>query len=1081
MAEENITTRFKVDISDLKAGITEANKQMKLANAEFKKASSGMDDWSKSSTGIAAKLKQLDSILASQKSKVQNYNEQLQRQKQAYAENGSRADQLRAKLKELADQGVSKTSEEYKKYQAELTKCEKEQLANQKAIDDLNITLLNQEAAVNKTEKEMADLTQELDKVETAEKEAAKTGKTVDDVLKDMEKSSKEAEGGFTILKGTLANLAADAIRSAINGIKEFAAETIEVGRNFDSSMSNVAALSGATGAELEKLRQTAKDFGSTTQFSASEAADALGYMALAGWDANQSADALGGVLNLAAASGMDLASAADMVTDYMSAFGMEAEQSAYFADLLAYAQANANTTAAGLGDAFKNVAANASAAGQDIETTTSFLAMMANQGLKGSEAGTALNAVMRDMTAKMKDGAIAIGDTNVQVMDSEGNYRDLTDILADVEAATEGMGDAEKAAALQSTFTSDSIKGLNLILNAGVGEAAKFEEELRNSSVTTEKLSKTLADSGVGADAFQNALKQAGLSTDEFDEILKSSGGTVDGLMVALSESGVRTDTFRKALKDSGISLDEFDKAMESTQGAAGEMAKVMNDNLGGDLTAFGSKLEGVQIAIYEKFEPALRKGVDVLSSLLDAVQWVVDHSDGFITAISAMAAGLAAYFAYTTAITVMKEGWMALTVVQKAVTAAQWLMNAAMSANPIGLVVAAVAALVVAFIVLWKRSEKFREFWLKLWDKVKKAVIPVIKALTKWFKETWDAIKKVWDKALPFFKDIWEGIKKVFSVVASVLGGFFKAAWTAIKNAWSSVVSWFTNIWNQIKAVFSVVAQVLGGFFSAAWTAIKNAWSSAVSWFSNIWSGIKNVFSSVASWFGNKFTEAWNSIKNAWSGVKSWFTGKWNEIKNVFNSVGTWFGNKFKEAWTNIKNQFSGWASFWSNLWTQVKNKFTGIGTSIGNAIGGAVKGAINKVIAGAERAINSGISLINSAIGLINKLPGVSIGRIGSVSFPRLAQGGVLKKGQVGLLEGSGAEAVVPLERNKQWIHAVAEDMKAELMAMKPTGNVSENINNSKTQNFTQIINAPKQPSRIELYRQTKNLLALAKEGL
>ena len=156
MPEENVTTRFKVDISDLKAGITEANKQMRLANAEFNKASSGMENWAKSSTGITAKLKQLDSVLAAQKSKVQAYNEQLTRQKQAYAENGSRADQLRAKLQELADNGVSKTSEEYKKYQSELTKCEKEQIANQKAIDDLNVTILNQEAAVNKTEKEMA-------------------------------------------------------------------------------------------------------------------------------------------------------------------------------------------------------------------------------------------------------------------------------------------------------------------------------------------------------------------------------------------------------------------------------------------------------------------------------------------------------------------------------------------------------------------------------------------------------------------------------------------------------------------------------------------------------------------------------------------------------------------------------------------------------------------------------------------------------------------------------------------------------------------------------------------------------------
>ena len=975
MAEENITTRFKVDISDLKAGITEANKQMKLANAEFKKASSGMDDWSKSSTGIAAKLKQLDSILAAQKSKVQNYNEQLQRQKQAYAENGSRADQLRAKLKELADQGVSKTSEEYKKYQAELTKCEKEQLANQKAIEDLNITILNQEAAVNKTEKEMADLTQELDKVEVAEKEAAKTGKTVEDVLKDMEKSAKEAEGGFTVLKGALANLVADGIRAGINALQDFARQTLEVGMQFDKSMSNVAALSGATGQELDKLRQTAKDFGSTTQFSASEAADALGYMALAGWDANQSADALGGVLNLAAASGMDLAAASDMVTDYMSAFGMEASQSAYFADLLAYAQANANTTAAGLGEAFKNVAANASAAGQDIETTTSFLAMMANQGLKGSEAGTALNAVMRDMTAKMKDGAIAIGDTNVQVMDSEGNYRDLTEILKDVEAATNGMGDAEKAAALQSTFTSDSIKGLNLILNAGVGEAEKFEAQLRESS------------------------------------------------------------------------------------GSAEEMAAVMNDNLSGDLTAFGSKLEGVQIALYEKFEPAMRKGVEVLSSMLDAVQWVIDHSDGFITAISAMAAGLAAYFAYTTAITVMKEGWMALTVVQKAVTAAQWLMNAAMSANPIGLVVAAVAALVVAFIVLWKRSEKFRAFWLKLWDKVKNAVIPVIKALTKWFKETWDAIKKVWDKALPFFKAVWEGIKNVFSVVSQVLGGFFKAAWTAVKNAWNGAVAFFTKIWNDIK------------------TATLTIWNAIVSAVNSIVNGLKNTITSVFNAIKSAVTSVWNSIKSTtssvWNGIKSTISSVVNGIKSAVSSAVNSVKSTVSSVWNSIK-------STTSSVWNGIKSAIT---TPI-NAAKDAVKSVIDKI----KGFFNFKISWPKIPLPHFSISPaGWKIGDLLKGTIPKLGiswykTGGVFDRPTVltGLGE-NGAEAIVPLERNKQWIHAVAEDMKAELMAMKPTGNVNGNINNSKTQNFTQIINAPKQPSRIELYRQTKNLLSLAKEGL
>lgn len=188
------------------------------------------------------------------------------------------------------------------------------------------------------------------------------------------------------------------------------------------------------------------------------------------------------------------------MVTDYMSAFGMSCEQSGYFADMLAYAQSNANTTAELLGESYKNCAANMAAAGQDVETTTSLLAMMANQGLKGSEAGTALAAVMRDLTAKMSDGAIKIGDTSVAVQDANGNYRDLTDILQDVESATNGMGDAEKAAALSSTFTADSIKGLNLILNAGVSNAADFENQLRNSGGTAENMANVMNDNLAGA-----------------------------------------------------------------------------------------------------------------------------------------------------------------------------------------------------------------------------------------------------------------------------------------------------------------------------------------------------------------------------------------------------------------------------------------------------------------------------------------------------------------------------------------------------------------------------------------------------
>ena len=268
---------------------------------------------------------------------------------------------------------------------------------------------------------------------------------------------------------------------------------------DFDTSMSNVRAISGATGEEFEALRNKAREMGATTKYSASEAADSLGFMALAGWDADQMIDGLDGVLNLAAASGMDLAEASDLVTDYLSAFGLEASDASRMADELAYAQANSNTTTTQLGEAFGNSAAQMHAAGQSMETTTAILEAFANQGLKGSEAGTALSAMMRDMTQKMKDGKIYIGDTAVQVQDANGNFRDMTDILADVESATEGMGSAEKTTALMATFTARSIKGVNMVMNEGAGSVKKYRDELYKADGTAKSMADIMQDNLAG------------------------------------------------------------------------------------------------------------------------------------------------------------------------------------------------------------------------------------------------------------------------------------------------------------------------------------------------------------------------------------------------------------------------------------------------------------------------------------------------------------------------------------------------------------------------------------------------------
>lgn len=843
-------SEYRKALKNITQNLKEVASEMKLVSAQYSKNDTSTEALSAKSDVLSKKLEQ-------QKNKVETLKKQYADMSTEYDENTQKHSALSKQYVEesnkLADleKTLGTTSDEYKAQadvvadlQTELEKSTKAQESNTKTMSDMRIQLNNAETDLAKTSNELEDLAKQMD-------DSASSSEELGNSLNDVGENADGATGGISVFQVALGNLVANVIGGAISKMQDLVASTIDVGATFESSMANVQAISGATDEELKLLSDTAKKFGSTTKFSASESADALGYMALAGWDAKTSAEALGGVLNLASSSGMELAQASDMVTDYLSAFGMQASESAYFADLLAYAQGNANTTAEGLGEAYKNCSANLASAGQDIETTTALLSMMANQGLKGSEAGTALNAVVRDMTSKMKDGAIEIGKTKIAVQDSEGNFRDLSEILKEVEQATNGMGTAQKASALQSTFTADSIKGLNLILNAGVDEANKFEKQLRNCSGTAE------------------------------------------------------------------------------------EMANTMNDNLNGDLTALNSQIEGVQIAIYEKFEPALRKGVDALSGLVDAVNFVVEHSTEFTTAIVAMATAMGTYVAYTTAMKVMKEGWQALTIVTKAQTLAQTALNAVMSANPIGVVIALVAGLVTAFVVLWNKSEAFRNFWIGLWDNIKSVAEPIINGLVEWFSNAWDAIKSVWDGVQPYFQFLW----------------------------------------NLVKAIFS---------------------------------------GTVKQFFFKEFLSAWNSIKQVFAPFGEFFKGLWNDVKNTFTSLGT----------------------------------------KIGDAIGKAVKSGINGVISQIERVINSGIDLINGAIRLINLLPGVSVGSVGRVRFPRLARGGVVDSATFAEIGEAGAEAVVPLENNTGWITKVAEQMARAIVPAltNATNNVASANNGQNVYNDT-----------------------------
>ena len=380
-------------------------------------------------------------------------------------------------------------------------------------------------------------------------------------------------------------NMASDIVSGIGEKLKGLASSVLQTGMDFTASMSEVQALSGATGKELEALTETAKEYGASTQFTASESAQALKYMALAGWDTQQMTAGLPGILSLAASSGMELAQASDIVTDYLSAFGMEAEQSAYMADLLSYAQANSNTTVEQLSGAYKNCAANMHAAGQSVETTTALLAMMANQGFKGEEAGTALSAVVRDLSDKMQladskmmqsnqslkgtadyienlsdlqeQYVVTVGNTAVAVSDANGNYRQLTDILKDMEKATGTMSETERTAALQSTLTADSIKGVNVMLNAGVQNAEDFAVALQNSTGTAEASAETMQDN-IKGDLASLSSAFEGLQLNVFDEMKAPIREVLQTLTETLQDS--RT---QKAASELGKVLADMAKTL--------------------------------------------------------------------------------------------------------------------------------------------------------------------------------------------------------------------------------------------------------------------------------------------------------------------------------------------------------------------------------------------------------------------------------------------------------------------------------------------------------------------------------------
>ena len=682
----------------------------------------------------------------------------------------------------------------------------------------------------------------------------------------------------------------------------------VKTAADFDTAMSQVGAVSGATGKDLDALRDKAREMGSKTKFSASEAAEAMNYMAMAGWKTSDMLSGIEGIMNLAAASGEDLATTSDIVTDALTAFGLTAADSGHFADILAAASSNANTNVSMMGETFKYCAPIAGALGFSAEDTAEAIGLMGNAGIKSTQAGTALRTIMSNLSGEVKICGSSIGEVTIATTNADGSMRDLSAILADCRTAFGGLSESEKAAAAEALVGKNAMSGFLALMNAAPADIEKVSSAIAN------------------------------------------------------------------------------------CDGKSAEMAATMQDNLAGQLTILKSQLEELAISFGEILMPAIRQIVTWVQGFVDKLNGMDEGTKNTIVTIGLLAAAIGPV----------------LIVIGKVVSAVGSIMTfiptliggissiggglsalwGILAANPVTLVIAAIAALIAIFVALWNNCEGFREFWINLWNVIKDAAIAVWNGLKDFFSNIWNAItgaaQSIWNGLKDFFSGLWEGIKNIFQTVLDVIKTlivarfeFYKTIITTVLNVIQTVVS---TVWNAIKTVIETVTNAIGSFLSSAWEAIRNTVTTVMEAIRNVittvWEAIKSAVTAVLSAIKEVVVSAWEAIKSAitaaWEAIKSAVSSVVNAIKEVITSV-----------WNAIKSTVT---SIVGGLKDAVVNVFNSLLFGIKNAmsgIAGAVKSgfdaAINFIKGLPSQALQWGKDIIG---GLINGIKSKISGLVDSV---------------------------------------------------------------------------------------------------
>ena len=887
------------------------------------------------------------------------------------------------------------------------------------------------------------------------------------------------AQSAWTSISKTMSSTGLKLTAAVTTPIVGLGTKAVKTASTFESAMSQVQAtmgvtvdsmstLDGQTVNTMGALSDLAKELGSSTKFSAVEAAEAINNMAMAGYSVQEIYNSLPQVLSLASAGALDLDYATQLVANGLNVMGMGTEDATELADKLAVVSTKAYGSVSDFGEGLLVAGAQAKLTNTSLTDTVTALGILGDNGISASESGTYLRNTLKNLYTPTEKAADALLGLGVTTANSDGTLKDFQTVLQELGVALDGLTEDERVKAMSNIFDSRTISAANaLIKNSG-----ERWDELSESIDGAAGSAKTMADTQLhNLDGQLTILKSSleGLAIafgSLIMPVVKEVTGVIQGIVDYLNsldeaqkEQIIQIAAIVAAI---GPALLIMGKVMSAISGISSAMSLLLSPV--GAVIAIIAALVAAFIYLWDTNEDFRQSITETWEKIKNAVQ---GFFDGILELINSFG------FEFGSMTEAIEAAWdwlcnLLAPVFEGAFSIISDMLGGILHEvmNLLNIIVALVQG---DWTAVWEGVKQFfTDLWNdwislindflgifgtsieEIWNSITEFFAGIWNSITEFFADIWNSIVEFFTNIVnwidenliqpivQFFVDLWDGIKAIFEPVAKWVN---ENVIEPVKAFFAPIVEWFTqlftNIWNYISSVFEAIAGIAKG----CWEIIKAVWGIVSTWFNtNVIQPVANFFTGMWESIKTAASAVWNFIKNVWSAVSGWFSsniikpignffsgmwdklkqgakGAWEGIKNVFSSVTNWFKDIFSKAWQKVKDVFSAGGKVFSGIKEGIENTF--------KKVVNAIIGGINTVVAVPFNAINKFLSWLRG-ISIVGITPFSGISLISVPQIPLLAKGGVLKRGQVGLLEGDGTEAVVPLEKNTEWIRRVSSEL-------------------------------------------------------